>query len=150
MAFLSNHCLVLLSLFILITPLTFSQTPSIYDILKENGLPGGLLPKDVIKSYTLSQNGVLEVLLVRPCFTKFDTNALYETVVRANLTYGRLVGLEGLSQEELFLWFPVKDIIVDDPKSGLIVINIGLAHKQLSWSLFENPPDCKSDFLSKF
>ncbi|KAG9131085.1 hypothetical protein Leryth_024689 [Lithospermum erythrorhizon] len=121
MAFLSNHCLVLLSLFILITPLTFSQTPSIYDILKENGLPGGLLPKDVIKSYTLSQNGVLEVLLVRPCFTKFDTNALQNAY-----------------------------IIVDDPKSGLIVINIGLAHKQLSWSLFENPPDCKSDFLSKF
>nr|XP_043621755.1 uncharacterized protein LOC122593410 isoform X2 [Erigeron canadensis] len=51
----------------------------------------------------------------------------------------------GLSQEELFLWLPVKDIIVDDPKSGLILFDIGLAHKQLSLSLFEDPPDCKTE-----
>nr|GEY80805.1 hypothetical protein [Tanacetum cinerariifolium] len=52
---------------------------------------------------------------------------------------------ERLSQEELFLWLPVKDIIVDDPKSGLILFDIGLAHKQLSLSLFEDPPDCKTE-----
>lgn len=69
--------------------------------------------------------------------------AFYESVVRANLTYGGLTGVQGFSQEELFLWLPVKDIRVDDPRSGLILFDIGLAHKQLSLSLFEDPPDCK-------
>ena len=63
--------------------------------------------------------------------------------MRANLSYGSLIGVQGLSQEELFLWLPVKDIIVDDPRSGLILFDIGVAHKQFSLSLFEDPPDCK-------
>ncbi|KHN33619.1 hypothetical protein glysoja_005661 [Glycine soja] len=80
--------------------------------------------------------------------TKYETRVLFETVVRANLSFGQLKGLEGLSQEELFLWLPVKDIIVNDPSSGLILIDIGLAHKQLSLSLFEDPPVCRSQGLS--
>jgi hypothetical protein len=67
----------------------------------------------------------------------------FDSVVRANLSFGGLKGLEGLTQEELFLWLPVKDIIVNDPSSGLILFDIGVAHKQLSLSLFEDPPVCK-------
>ena len=74
---------------------------------------------------------------------KFDGRVHFDRVVRANLSYGGLVGLEGLSQEELFLWLPVKGIIVNDPSSGLILFDIGVAHKQLSLSLFEDPPVCK-------
>jgi hypothetical protein len=70
--------------------------------------------------------------------------------VRANLTYRSLSGVVGLSQEELFLWLPVKDIIVDDPGSGLILFDIGVAHKQLSLSLFEDPPNCKPQGISHF
>lgn len=73
---------------------------------------------------------------------KFETRVFFDSVVRANLSYGGLIGVEGLSQEELFLWLPVKDIIVYDPSSGLILFDIGLAHKQLSLSLFEEPPIC--------
>ncbi|KAK6132750.1 hypothetical protein DH2020_033555 [Rehmannia glutinosa] len=97
------------------------------------GLPPGLLPKDV-KSYNFSGSGLLQVFLDGPCLTKFDTMAFYESELRANLTYGSLTGVVGLSQEELFLWLPVKDIIVDDLSSGLILIDIGVAHKQLSLS----------------
>lgn len=107
------------------------------------GLPPGLFPKDV-KSYSFSGSGLLQVYLERPCLTKFDTMALYDSELRANLTHGSLTGVEGLSQEELFLWLPVKDIIVNDPSSGLILIDIGVAHKQLSLSLFEDPPDCST------
>ncbi|XP_051126343.1 uncharacterized protein LOC127248153 [Andrographis paniculata] len=122
--------------------LPLAECSSIHDLLISKGLPAGLLPKDV-RSFTLSESGLLQVFLDGPCLTKFDTNmALYESEVRANLTYGSLTGVEGLSQEELFLWLPVKDIIVDDPTSGLILIDIGLAHKQLSLALFEDPPDC--------
>ncbi|XP_028761797.1 uncharacterized protein LOC114720322 [Neltuma alba] len=121
---------------------SFSSSPSIHDLLRSKGLPAGLLPEEV-KSYTLSEDGLLEVFLQGPCLTKYENRVLFESVVRANLTYGSLIGVEGLSQEELFLWLPVKDIIVDDPKSGLILFDIGVAHKQLSLSLFEDPPHCK-------
>ncbi|CAI9754996.1 unnamed protein product [Fraxinus pennsylvanica] len=125
-----------------------SHCSSIHDLLQSRGLPAGLLPKEV-ESYTLSESGLLEVFLDGPCITKFDTMAFYDSVVRANLTYGSLTGVEGFSQEELFLWLPVKDIVVDDPKSGLILFDIGVAHKQLSLSLFEDPPDCNAKSVSK-
>ncbi|KDP39005.1 hypothetical protein JCGZ_00762 [Jatropha curcas] len=132
-------CKLSLLIFFLI-PLSVSS--SIHDLLISKGLPAGLLPKEV-KSFTLSENGYLEVFLDGPCLTKFENRVFFDSVVRANLTYRSLSGVVGLSQEELFLWLPVKDIIVDDPKSGLILFDIGVAHKQFSLSLFEEPPDCK-------
>ncbi|KAK9005930.1 hypothetical protein V6N11_034984 [Hibiscus sabdariffa] len=42
-----------------------------------------------------------------------------------------------------------QDIIVDDPSSGLILFDIGVAHKQLSLSLFEEPPHCKPQGILK-
>ncbi|XP_028795416.1 uncharacterized protein LOC114750938 [Neltuma alba] len=137
-----NTLLFAVFLFISLASLSSSSSPSIHDLLRSKGLPAGLLPEEV-KSYTLSEDGLLEVFLQGPCLTKYENRVLFESVVRANLTYGSLIGVEGLSQEELFLWLPVKDIIVDDPKSGLILFDIGVAHKQLSLSLFEDPPHCK-------
>ncbi|KAB2059490.1 hypothetical protein ERO13_A11G281700v2 [Gossypium hirsutum] len=134
----------------LFLPSSFSSasSPSIHDLLVSRGLPAGLLPKEV-KSYTLSDNGTLEVLLDEPCLTKYENRVFFDSVVRANLSYGSLIGVVGLSQEELFLWLPVKDIIVNDPTSGLILFDIGLAHKQLSLSLFEDPPLCKPQGILK-
>ncbi|KAI4296539.1 hypothetical protein L6164_036489 [Bauhinia variegata] len=135
----------LLALFGLLLPLTVahSSSSSIHSLLQSHGLPAGLFPQSV-KSFNLDQNGVLEVHLDRPCLAKYENRVFFESVVRANLSFGELKGLEGLSQEELFLWLPVKDIIVKDPSSGLILFDIGLAHKQLSLSLFEDPPICRS------
>ncbi|PSR96321.1 Protein VirD4 like [Actinidia chinensis var. chinensis] len=146
MAFIQfqTHSSLLLLLLLSLSVLPLSLSSSIHDLLRSHGLPAGLFPKEV-KSFSLSETGLLEVYLDKPCLAKFDTMAFYETVVRANLTYRSLSGMEGLSQEELFLWLPVKDIVVYDPKSGLILFDIGVAHKQLSLSLFEDPPDCKPD-----
>lgn len=137
----SIYTTLLLHLFLMI-PLAISSSSNIHDLLKSRGLPGGLFPKNMVKSYQLDEDGVLHVYLQRPCVAKFETRVLFESVVRANLSYGGLIGVEGLSQEELFLWLPVKDIIVSDPSSGLILFDIGLAHKQMSLSLFEDPPLC--------
>ena len=137
-----------LSLLVLFSP-RLSSSSSIHDLLISKGLPAGLLPKEV-KSYTLSEDGYLEVFLDGPCLTKYENRVFFESVVRANLTYRSLSGVVGLSQEELFLWLPVKDIIVDDPESGLILFDIGVAHKQLSLSLFEDPPSCKPQGISHF
>ncbi|GMI63697.1 hypothetical protein HRI_000039000 [Hibiscus trionum] len=135
-----------LTIFSLLSPFSLSSPssppPSIHDLLVSRGLPKGLLPEEV-KSYTLSDNGTLEVFLDEPCLTKYENRVFFDSVVRANLSYGSLIGVVGLSQEELFLWLPVKDIIVNDPKSGLILFDIGVAYKQLSLSLFEEPPHCK-------
>ncbi|CAN4102795.1 unnamed protein product [Withania somnifera] len=139
--------LYLLFLFLFMSKVAMS-TMSIHELLKSKGLPAGLLPKEV-KYYNLSNSGLLEVFLDGPCLAKFDTMALYDSVVRANLTCGSLAGVEGLSQQELFVWLPVKGIMVDNPLSGLILFDIGLAHKQLSLSLFEDPPHCKPDGVLK-
>ncbi|XP_056688955.1 uncharacterized protein [Spinacia oleracea] len=123
------------------TTTLISSSSSIHDLLKSQGLPGGIFPRNV-KSYTLDQDGLLEVYFDEPCESMFETLVRFDTVVKANLTFGGLNGVEGLSQEELFLWLPVKDIIVKDPLSGLILFDIGVAQKQLAFSLFEDPPIC--------
>ncbi|KAG8385675.1 hypothetical protein BUALT_Bualt03G0069800 [Buddleja alternifolia] len=130
-----------LLLFPLVSTATAS-TSSIHDLLISRGLPAGLFPKNGVKSYELGEDGLLQVYLDWPCVAKFENRVFFESVVRANLSYGGLIGVEGLSQEELFLWLPVKDIIVKDPSSGLILFDIGVAHKQMSLSLFEDPPIC--------
>ncbi|KAE8703204.1 chlorophyll a-b binding protein CP24 10A [Hibiscus syriacus] len=95
------------------------------------------------ESYTLWDNKTLKVFLDRPCLTRYENMVFFDGVESANLTYGSLIGVVGLTQEELFLWLPVKDIIANDPKSGLILFDIGVAHKHLPLSLFEEPPSCK-------
>ncbi|XP_042026541.1 uncharacterized protein LOC121773699 [Salvia splendens] len=134
--------LLLLKILILSLVTLASASASIHDLLRSRGLPAGLFPKNGVKSYELSEDGLLQVFLESPCMARMGTRIWFESVVRANLSYGGLMGVEGLSQEELFLWLPVKDIIVYDPSSGLILFDIGLAHKQMSLSLFEEPPLC--------
>lgn len=88
------------------------------------------------------ETGILEAHLDRPCYAKYDGLVFFNQTVRGNLSYGGLKGLVGFSQEELFLWLPVKEISVSDPSSGVILFDMGVAHKQLSLSLFETPRDC--------
>ncbi|CAK9135462.1 unnamed protein product [Ilex paraguariensis] len=135
------------TILLLLSLLSLTSSHTIHDLLKSRGLPAGLFPKNV-KSYDLDKNGHLQVYLDQPCVAKFETRVFFDNVVRANLSYGGLIGVEGLSQEELFLWLPVKDIIVYDPSSGLIMFDIGLAYKQLSLSLFEDPPVCNPQGFS--
>ncbi|CAN6168350.1 unnamed protein product [Urochloa humidicola] len=118
---------------------------TIHQLLKDHGLPGGLLPRGV-DSYTMDESsGLLEARLSAPCYAKYDNGdlAFFDNVVRGNLSKGALRGVEGLSQEELFVWLPVKGILVAGEQPGVIVFDIGYAHKSLSRSLFEDPPDCK-------
>ncbi|XP_031502418.1 uncharacterized protein LOC116265729 [Nymphaea colorata] len=137
-----NMVVFFLGLFVLLLPLVSGG--AIHEILRSKGLPEGLLPK-AVKSFSLDESGRLDVYLDRPCYAKFDNRVLFDSVVRGNLSYGALTGMAGLSQEELFLWLPVKDIKVEDPGSGVILFDIGVAHKQLSISLFEYPPDCSPE-----
>ncbi|GAB2231491.1 hypothetical protein Droror1_Dr00010499 [Drosera rotundifolia] len=134
---------IIITIALLIFPLRIdaNTSNSIHTLLEGQGLPGGIFPRNV-KSFNLEQDGHLEVLFEEPCLAVYDSPVKFESVVRANLSYGGLLGLEGVSQEELFLWLPVKDIVVADPSSGVLLVNIVVAFKQLSLSLFEDPPFC--------
>ena len=139
-----------LLLLLLLPFITLSSQSSIRNLLEARGLPGGLFP-DNVESYSLDvKTGELEVQLQNPCFARFENRVYFDSVVKANLSYGGLVGLQGLTQEELFLWLPVKGIAVNDSTSGLVLFDIGVAHKQISRSLFEDPPVCYPPGKSKF
>ncbi|RWW42278.1 hypothetical protein BHE74_00052186, partial [Ensete ventricosum] len=63
-----------------------------------------------------------------PCATKF------ESVVRGNATLagtifpGQIPALSGFSAQDIFLWFPVLAIGLDDNASGIIHLDVGVRH----------------------
>lgn len=118
-----------------------SKQESIYEILKEHGLPMGLLPKG-IDEFSVDETGRFQVFLDQACNAKFESELHYDRNVSGTLSYGQIGSLSGISAQELFLWFPVKGIRVDIPSSGLIYFDVGVVHKQFSLSLFETPRDC--------
>ncbi|KAJ8505586.1 hypothetical protein OPV22_006472 [Ensete ventricosum] len=83
-----------------------------------------------------------------PCATKF------ESVVRGNATLagtifpGQIPALSGFSAQDIFLWFPVLAIGLDDNASGIIHLDVGVVNKRFPLSLFEFPPDCTRSPLS--
>lgn len=120
---------------------------SFRELLRSKGLPAGLFPSGVeYFSFDLS-SGLLEVRLRGPCYARYDDDNLtyFERVVRGKLSYGELTDVVGWSEEELFLWLPVKGILVADPSSGIVLVDIALAHKELAASVFEEPPECRPD-----
>ncbi|GAV70743.1 DUF538 domain-containing protein [Cephalotus follicularis] len=136
--------LMLLSLTICLAisiPNANSEKQSIYEILRAQGLPMGLLPKGVTE-FDVDETGRFEVHMDQACNAKFESELHYERNVSGTLSYGQIGSLSGIMAQELFLWFPVKGIRVDIPSSGLIYFDVGVVFKQFSLSLFETPRDC--------
>ncbi|KAJ8747907.1 hypothetical protein K2173_012797 [Erythroxylum novogranatense] len=118
--------------------------PSIYDHLQRNGLPIGLLPKGVTDYSLDPSTGEFRINLTQPCNAKFENLLHYDFNVSGHLSLGKIGNLSGMSQQELFIWLPVKGIRVDVPSSGVIYFDVGVADKQFSSSLFENPIECNA------
>ncbi|KAL3616298.1 hypothetical protein CASFOL_039688 [Castilleja foliolosa] len=121
--------------------LSASDEPSIYDVLNTHGLPMGLFPKGV-RNFSYDNSGKFEVHLDRACNAKFENELHYDTNVSGTIRYGRINDLSGITAQDLFLWFPVIEIRVDIPSSGLIYFDVGVVSKQFSLSSFETPRDC--------
>ncbi|XP_076950729.1 uncharacterized protein At5g01610-like [Bidens hawaiensis] len=145
MSNLQSPIIILLCTLTLTTTFSLSsseqQPTTIYELLKSNGLPIGLLPKGVT-NFTFDDSGRFEVHLDQACNAKFEDELHYDRKVSGNLTFGRIDGLSGISAQDLFLWFPVKEIRVDIPSSGLIYFDVGVVSKQFSLSSFETPREC--------
>ncbi|PSR94974.1 Nuclear transition protein like [Actinidia chinensis var. chinensis] len=120
---------------------TAAESFTIYEVLRSHGLPTGLIPTGV-NDFKYDQSGQFEFHLDRECNVKFDSELHYDRNVSGNLFYGQIAELSGISAQDLFLWFPVKEIRVDVPSSGLIYFDVGVVSKQFSLSLFETPRDC--------
>ncbi|XP_073054690.1 uncharacterized protein At5g01610-like [Primulina eburnea] len=118
-----------------------SEDSSIYDILNLYGLPMGLFPKGV-RNFNFDKSGKFQVYLDQACNAKFENELHYEMNVSGVLSYGQIDGLSGMTAQDLFLWFPVIEIRVDIPSSGLIYFDVGVVSKKFSLSLFETPRDC--------
>ncbi|XP_004492851.1 uncharacterized protein [Cicer arietinum] len=136
------HLLLLVTVSWLFSFVNASNSTTIYDELKAKGLPVGLLPKGITRYEINDSSGEFEVWMEEPCNAKFENEVHYDPNIKGTLGYGRIGELSGMSAQELFLWFPVKGIRVDLPSSGLIHFDVGVADKQFSLSLFEDPPDC--------
>ncbi|KAL3828959.1 hypothetical protein ACJIZ3_017761 [Penstemon smallii] len=137
-----HHFLIRLSSVLIFSSMVLaSNDSSIYDVLKQHGLPMGLLPKG-ISNFSLDSSGNFEVNLDRACNAKFENELHYDRNVSGTLRFGQIDGLTGVTAQDLFLWFPVIEIRVDIPSSGLIYFDVGVVSKQFSLSSFETPRDC--------
>ncbi|XP_051132217.1 uncharacterized protein At5g01610-like [Andrographis paniculata] len=147
MLYLRHFLLISFSILLicsLLVPVAISdEAPkfSAYEILKAHGLPMGLLPKGV-KNFSFDDSGKFQVHLDRACNAKFENEIHYDMNVSGILSFGQINELSGISAQDLFLWFPVLEIRVDIPSSGLIYFNVGVVSKQFSLSMFETPRDC--------
>ncbi|KAK1436975.1 hypothetical protein QVD17_02759 [Tagetes erecta] len=134
--------LIIIFIFITLSISVQSKQPTtIYEILRSNALPIGLIPKGVT-NFTFDDSGRFEVHLDRACNSKFENELHYDRNVSGVLSYGKINAVSGISTQDLFMWFPVKEIRVDIPTSGLIHFDVGVVHKQFSLSSFDTPRDC--------
>lgn len=143
----SIHLLLLVSVSWYCTFVKGSNSTTIYDELRAKGLPEGLLPKGITRYEINGTSGEFQVWMEEPCNAKFENEVHYDPNIKGTLDYGKIGGLSGMTAQELFLWFPVKGIRVDLPSSGLIHFDVGVADKQFSLSLFEDPPDCNPQVI---
>ena len=139
-----SHILLLFLLSLSFSAEAAAMNMSAYDVLRSHGLPIGLLPKGV-RDFSVDDAGQFRLRLERPCTAKFETEVHYEAEISGTISYGQIASLSGISAQELFLWFPVREIRVDVPSSGLIYFDVGVIHKQFSLSLFDTPPECRPD-----
>lgn len=120
---------------------TSSNATTIYEVLRNYGLPMGLFPKGV-KDFEVDDDGRFWVHLDQACNAKFENELHYDRNVSGSLSKGMIDALTGLDAQDLFLWLQVKSIRVDIPTSGLIYFDVGAASKQFALTLFESPPEC--------
>ncbi|KAM0034326.1 hypothetical protein Hdeb2414_s0016g00496261 [Helianthus debilis subsp. tardiflorus] len=69
----------------------------------------------------------------------FEDELHYDQNVSGNMSYGQIGGLSGISAQDLFLWFPVKEIRVDVPSSRLIYFDVVLFRSSFRCQVLKYP-----------
>ncbi|RDX75291.1 hypothetical protein CR513_44843, partial [Mucuna pruriens] len=97
-------------------------------LLKEVGLPNGLLPlKDIEECGYEKESGFVWLKQKKTINHKFDKIGKlvsYATEITAYVEVGKIKKLTGVKTKELLVWLTLNEIYVDDPPSGKITFKI--------------------------
>ncbi|KAF7805039.1 uncharacterized protein G2W53_044150 [Senna tora] len=93
-------------------------------LLKEVGLPNGLLPlKEMEECGYVKETGFVWLKQKKSCTHKFEKIGKlvsYDKLVTAHVEPGKIKKLTGVKTKELLVWITLSDIYVDDPPTGKI------------------------------
>ncbi|XP_066313155.1 uncharacterized protein At5g01610-like [Miscanthus floridulus] len=117
------------------------------EVLRAHQLPGGLLPAGITAFRYDAATGRFEAQLEAPCTARFEVGLRYNATVAGVISPGQIAAISGVAAQDLFMWFPVHDIKVDIPSSGVIYFNVGVVKKHLPLAVFDAPPACTPDPL---
>jgi hypothetical protein len=117
------------------------------EVLRAHQLPGGLLPAGITAFRHDAATGAFEARLDAPCTARFEVGLRYNATVSGVISPGQIADISGVAAQDLFMWFPVHDIKVDIPSSGVIYFNVGVVKKHLPLAVFDAPPACTPDPL---
>jgi Protein of unknown function, DUF538 len=115
-------------------------------LLKEVGLPNGLLPlRDIIESGYVEETGFVwlkQKKKVEHTFSSIGRLVSYAPEITAFVEKGRIKKVSGVKAKELLLWVPLHEISVDDPPTGKLTCKstAGL-FKTFPTSAFEVPEE---------
>lgn len=97
-------------------------------LLKEVGLPNGLLPlKDIIECGYIKETGFVwlkQKKSITHKFQKIGKQVSYAKEVTANVEKNRVKNLTGVKAKEVLVWLTLSEIYVDDPPTGNITFQI--------------------------
>ncbi|CAL4953096.1 unnamed protein product [Urochloa decumbens] len=116
-------------------------------VLRAHELPGGLLPAGITAFRHDAATGAFEAGLAAPCTARFEVELRYNATVAGVISRGQIAAISGVAAQDLFIWFPVHDITVDIPSSGVIYFNVGVVKKHFPLAVFDAPPKCTPDRL---
>ncbi|XP_071733517.1 uncharacterized protein At5g01610-like [Rutidosis leptorrhynchoides] len=145
----SQVCLILLLALITISASASSATPSIYDKLREYGLPPGILP-DSVSSYSLDkETSIFEISLKKECYVKKDYLVYFAPKITGKISKGQITELYGVQVQTYVLWIPtwvsIYEIKVFRNKVQLTVpmktVDVNIAD-------FEEIPTCQGNSLA--
>lgn len=94
-------------------------------LLKEAGLPNGLLPlKDITECGYVEETGFVwlkQKKRIDHVFQSLGRVVSYGTEITAFAEKGRIKKVKGIKTRELMLWVPVEEICLDEPATGKLI-----------------------------
>ena len=94
-------------------------------LLKEAGLPNGLLPlKDLIECGYVQETGYVwlkQKKRVDHVFQSLGRMVSYGTEITGYAEKGRIKKVKGIKTRELMVWVPVEEIALDQPATGKLI-----------------------------
>ncbi|KAL5728221.1 hypothetical protein ACHQM5_001333 [Ranunculus cassubicifolius] len=98
------------------------------DLLKEVGLPTGLLPlKDIIECGYVKETGFVWLKQKNQMLHKWEKLGkigIYEAEITGYVDKNKIKKMTGLKVKELLIWITVSEVSVEDPNSGRITFKI--------------------------